>query len=344
MTPFLQTRDLAVGYRNHGKTRAVLNDINVSVGAGELVCLLGVNGIGKSTLMRTLARMEPALAGSVEIKGTDITGMSPYDLARHVAVVLTERVAVGSMPAFKLVELGRYPHVGRSGLLSNADRDIVRDAIVAVGAEHLAHRDLTELSDGERQRIMIARALAQRPAVLLLDEPAAFLDVSARVEMIATLRQLAREQGVAVILSSHDLELSLRMADTIWLIDGAGCMHIGAPEDLLADGSIAAAFSGPNIAFSSTDRTFKIRRHPRGKALVDGAGEAADLARTALEREGFEIVQSSDAAHVTVTISASGWDARCDNGHGHGTSFAELTRFVRRQVSGFSPIETEPQP
>ncbi|WP_449394873.1 ABC transporter ATP-binding protein [Devosia riboflavina] len=205
MSHLLETHDLTVGYRSRGQTRAVLRDINVQVAPGGLVCLLGVNGIGKSTLMRTLARMEPALAGSVEINGTDITRMSQYDLARHVAVVLTERVAIGSMPAFKLVELGRYPHVGWSGTLSGADREIVRDAIVAVGAEHLAHREITELSDGERQRIMIARALAQRPAVLLLDEPAAFLDVSARVEMIATLRKLAREQNVAVILSSHDL-------------------------------------------------------------------------------------------------------------------------------------------
>lgn len=343
MTQFLQTRSLTVGYRSHGRTRAVLSDINVTVGAGELVCLLGVNGIGKSSLMRTLARMEPALAGSVEIRGTDILRMSQYDLARNVAVVLTERVAVGAMPAFKLVELGRYPHVGWSGLLSDGDRDIVRDAIIAVGAEHLAHREITELSDGERQRIMIARALAQRPALLLLDEPAAFLDVSARVEMLAMLRRLAREQNVAVILSSHDLELALRMADTIWLIDGAGRMHTGAPEDLLTDGSIAATFSGPNIAFSADDRTFKVRSHNHGKAFIAGSGEGANMARTVLEREGLEITPSPETAVVSVTMTASGWDVWGSKGHAHGTSFAELARFVRREAEG-TTIQTEPQP
>lgn len=341
MTPILQTHDLVVGYRGHGQTRTVLSNINVSVGPGELVCLLGVNGIGKSTLMRTLARMEPALSGSVTIKGTDITRMSQYDLARQVAVVLTERVAVGSMPAFRLVELGRYPHIGWSGLLSDGDRDIVRDAIIAAGAEHLAHREINELSDGERQRVMIARALAQRPAVLLLDEPAAFLDVSARVEMIATLRHLAREQDVAVILSSHDLELSLRLADTIWLIDGAGHMHIGAPEDLLSDGSIAAAFSGPNIAFSAGDRTFKIRSHPHGRAFVDGVGEGVGMARTMLEREGFEIVHSPDAALVTVTVMASGWEARSSSAQARGTTFAELAHFVRRAADATIPMELQ---
>lgn len=332
MTLFLQTRDLAVGYRN----RTVLSNINVQAGPGDLVCLLGVNGIGKSTLMRTLARMEPALAGSIEIKGTDITRMPPHDLARNVAVVLTERVAVGAMPAFQLVELGRYPHTNWSGLLTDADRDIVRDAIRAAGAEHLAHRDINELSDGERQRIMIARALAQRPAVLLLDEPAAFLDISARVEMIATLRRLAREQQVAVILSSHDLELSLRMADTIWLIDGAGRLHLGAPEDLLSDGSIAAAFSGPNIAFSADERMFKITHHSHGKAFAGGTGTAAGLARTVLEREGFQMVHSPQEADVNVIVTASGWEATARNAQGRGTSFAELARFLR--------LQTESQP
>lgn len=342
MSRLLQTRDLTVGYRSRGKSRVVLTGINVQVAPGELVCLLGVNGIGKSTLMRTLARIEPTLAGSVEIDGTDITRLSQYELARRVAVVLTERVAVGSMPAFKLVELGRYPHVGWSGVLSEADRAIVRDAILAVGAEHLAHRDITELSDGERQRIMIARALAQRPAVLLLDEPAAFLDVSARVEMIATLRRLAREQNVAVILSSHDLELSLRFADTIWLIDGAGHMHIGAPEDLLADGSIAAAFSGPNVAFSAGDRTFRISSHPRGKAFVDGPEDGKRLVQTVLEREGFEIAHSPDSALLMVAVDAAGWKARGRNGDSRGSTFAELARFIRQEAC--ATLETEPQP
>ncbi|WP_051960566.1 ABC transporter ATP-binding protein [Devosia riboflavina] len=342
MTPSLKTHDLAVGYRSRGKSRTVLRDINVQVSPGELVCLLGVNGIGKSTLMRTLARMEPALGGSVAINGADITRMSQYDLARNVAVVLTERVAVGSMPAFRLVELGRYPHVGWSGLLSEEDRAIVRDAVIAVGAEHLARREINELSDGERQRIMIARALAQRPAVLLLDEPAAFLDVSARVEIVATLRRLARERNVAVVLSIHDLDLSLRMADTIWLIDGAGRMHIGAPEDLLADGSISSAFSGPNIAFSAGDRTFKIREHPYGKAFVGGTGEGLGMARTVLEREGFEITHAPEGAQLMVTMNASGWEARGRLGTNHGASFGELARFVRQEAG--ATLQTEPQP
>lgn len=332
MPPLLQARDLTVGYRSRGRTRAVLSGINLAAEPGELICLLGVNGIGKSTLMRTLARAQPALAGSVAIRGKDIAAMSQYELARHVGVVLTERIAIGAMPAFRLVELGRYPHVGWLGLLSDADREIVDEAIAAVGARHLAHRDINELSDGERQRIMIARALAQRPSVLLLDEPAAFLDVSARVETIATLRRLAREQAIAVILSSHDLELSLRTADTIWLIDGDGRLRIGAPEDLIADGSIAGAFSSPNIAFSPAERSFKIRSRACGKAFISGPAAGIGLARTVLEREGFEPAPMPDGARLLVAIDEEGWNARTPDARGRGTTFAELARFARASL------------
>lgn len=256
MSAVLTTRDLAVGYR---RRPPVLADINVSVKPGEVVCVLGVNGIGKSTLLRTLAGMQKPLAGTVTLAGADLATLTRHDIARAVAVLLTDRIAIGALPAYRLVELGLYPHVSWTGALSEADRKSVADAIAAVGARHLAHRDVNELSDGERQRIMIARALAQRPALLLLDEPAAFLDVLARVEMMAMLRRLARDQGVAVVMSSHDLELSLRTADTIWLIDKGGRVHAGAPAFLLADGSIEAAFSSAQVVFHPGERSFELR-------------------------------------------------------------------------------------
>jgi iron complex transport system ATP-binding protein len=330
MTPALKTHDLAVGYGR----QSVLSHINLAVAPGELVCLLGVNGIGKSTLMRTLAWMQPALGGSVEIDGRDISRMNQGELARKVAVVLTERVAIGAMPAYGLVALGRYPHTGWAGQLSDADRDIVAEAIAAVGAQHLAQRDINELSDGERQRILIARALAQRPAVLLLDEPSAFLDVSARVEIMAMLRRLAREQQVAVVLSSHDLELSLRTADTLWLVDRAGAMHVGAPEDLLADGSVAGVFSGPEVVFSTLERSFKIRGHGAVQAFVTGPGERADLARSVLEREGFLVVAAEEGVELRIAVAASGWEGSGAHGVGRGSSFAELALFARRQARG----------
>jgi iron complex transport system ATP-binding protein len=333
MTTALSTHDLAIGYRHRRETRTVLSQINVEVLRGELVCVLGVNGIGKSTLMRTLARAQPSLGGTIAVNGADLASLSQYELARTVGVVLTERISVGSMPAYRLVELGRYPHVDWAGNLSDGDRQIVADAIAAVGASHLAHRDLNEISDGERQRIMIARALAQRPTVLLLDEPSAFLDVSARVEIIAMLRRLAREQQVAVILSSHDLDLALRSADTIWLFDGRGALQGGAPEDLLANGSISAAFSGPNIAFDPGQLSFRILAKPRFTAFVSGPAGRVDLIRPLLEREGFAMADTSGAAHLSVTLADDGWSAESRLGEDRGSTYAALARFVRIQTS-----------
>ena len=160
--PALRTRDLAVGYRSRRQRKAVLERINLTVEPGELVCLLGPNGIGKSTLMRTLARMQPALWGAVELGGTALESLSASDLARRLGVVLTERIAVESLRAEQIVELGRYPHSGWLGSLSDRDHEVVSWALDAVGANHLADRDFARMSDGERQRVMVARALGAR--------------------------------------------------------------------------------------------------------------------------------------------------------------------------------------
>jgi len=186
----LRAADLAVGYRTRGERHAVLEHVNLEAHRGELVCLLGPNGIGKSTLLRTLARLQPSLWGHIEIDGDALHTIDVSDLARRLGVVLTERVYVEALTVRHIVELGRYPHSGWFGRLSAHDREVVDWAIGAVGARALAARDFRELSDGERQRVMVARALAQEPSVLVLDEPTAFLDVPARVELMGLLRQL----------------------------------------------------------------------------------------------------------------------------------------------------------
>ena len=170
----LQTWDLGVGYRTRRTRRIVLEGLNLSVHRSELVCLLGPNGVGKSTLLRTIARMQPPLSGSLELGGMDQRLMTETELARRLGAVLTERVTVESLPARRIVELGRYPHSGWFGALTDRDRGVVDWALTAVNAQRLAAQDFSRLSDGERQRIMIARALAQEPVILVLDEPTAF--------------------------------------------------------------------------------------------------------------------------------------------------------------------------
>ena len=247
MTAALRAVDLAVGYRTRRTRRAVLEGVNVAVRPGELVCLLGPNGIGKSTLLRTLTCMQPALWGTVEVAGRDVRSLTQAELARRVSVVITERVLVDALPARRVVELGRYAHSGWLGGLDAAGRRVVDAMIAAVDAEHLADRDFARLSDGERQRIMIARALAQEPVLLVLDEPTAFLDAPSRVELMRLLRRLANEKRLAIVMSTHDVDLALRAADAIWLVLPGGTVTSGAPHEILLSRGLAQAFGRGDI-------------------------------------------------------------------------------------------------
>jgi iron complex transport system ATP-binding protein len=273
--------------------------------------------------------MQPALSGCIELGGCDLQQLTQLDLARRLGVVLTERPIVGALTAHHIVALGRYPHSGWFGRLSPRDHDVVRWAIDAVGARHLAARDYSKLSDGERQRILIARALAQEPLMLLLDEPTAFLDVPSRVELMGLLRRLARDEEVAVVVSTHDLELALRTADTVWLIVPDGRLHAGAPEDIVVDGRVEEAFTGEAIRFHPEERTFRLLSGRRGGAVVRGRGLRATLAGAVLEREGFAIVPDGHAVLTVATDCASGWEASFGDRVVRGESFAALAAFVR---------------
>jgi iron complex transport system ATP-binding protein len=338
MMPFdaaLRTRDLAVGYRTRRARRAVLEHVNLAVDSGELVCLLGPNGIGKSTLLRTIARMQPPLWGSVELGGADLRAVSHAELARRLGVVLTERVAVEALTVRQIVGLGRYPHSGWFGGLTDRDRAAIGWAIDAVGVGHLAERDFSRLSDGERQRVMIARALAQEPVLLVLDEPTAFLDVPSRVELMGLLRQLTRDRPLAVVVSTHDLELALRTADTIWLVLPGGEVITGAPEDVVLSGAIGQAFEGRQIRFHQEERSFRLLTGSSGVAAVHGAGLRASLAVAVLEREGYEVA-AADASGISMSVHAldSGWRLCTDDGECSGADFASLAECLRGRRTG----------
>ncbi|MET0187925.1 MAG: ABC transporter ATP-binding protein [Pseudonocardia sediminis] len=251
--------DLTVGHRRGRRTRPVLDGLSARAGRGELTVLIGPNGSGKSTLLRTLAGLLPPLGGAALLDGADLLGLAPAQRARQVGVVLTDRPDGGLLTGRDVVALGRHPHTGATGVLRPEDHACVEEAIDAVGAAALAGRRLQELSDGERQRLLVARALAQRPSLLLLDEPSAFLDVSARVALLGLLRRLSREQDLCVLLSTHDLELALRLADRAWLLDGDGGFVADAPDVLAAGGAIGRAFDTEELAFDPGAGVFTLR-------------------------------------------------------------------------------------
>ncbi|MGD9740731.1 MAG: ABC transporter ATP-binding protein [Bauldia sp.] len=327
----IEARDLTVGYRRRGRRYPVLSGLDLVVGRGAFVCLIGPNGVGKTTLLRTLSGSLGPLAGQLLLDGRAAAGLRDIERARLVGLVRTERFEVGSLSAARVVSLGRYPHVGWGGRLGPADHDAVRRSLAAVGAEHLADRDVMELSDGERQRVNIARALAQEPAILLLDEPTAFLDVAGRVELMGLLRRLAREGGVTIVASTHELDLALRTADRIWLVGPDRSLSDGAPEDLVADGAFADAFLSDRISFDPEARTFRLRREPARSAIVIGDGLGAVLVSAVLEREGFDLraADRPDALRVTAIGARGAWSAAAPGVARTGATYAELAAFVR---------------
>ena len=236
MTPVMTaitTNRLTVGYRGH----RVVEDISLSLPCGRLVCLLGPNGAGKSTLLRTLCGFQPPIAGTVTISGSDITTMSAAEVARLVSVVLTDRPLTLSLTAAEMVGMGRAPYTGFWGRLSDADHRIVDEAMQSVGISHMSHRRVCSLSDGECQKTMIAKTLAQQTPYILLDEPTAFLDFTGKVELMQLLRRLAHEQGKTILMATHDLEAALRTADRMWIL-ADGVIAQGTPHELADSGDI----------------------------------------------------------------------------------------------------------
>lgn len=301
-TALLETHALTIGYRPARRSPVLVAEgLSLQLFAGEVVCLIGPNGAGKSTLLRTLAGMQPPLHGHVLLGNNDLHRLTPLERARKLGVVLTERPNVGLLNGYALVALGRHPYSDWAGRLTRYDEAVIRWAVDAVGAGDLAERPVMELSDGQRQKLMIARALAQEPQLILLDEPTAFLDLPRRVEMMQLLKTLSRETGRAVLASTHELDLALRTADTIWLMsDGLVCT--GTPEDLILSGAFEGAFQGDGIAFNRETGAFS-GNHQVGRVVaVSGQGIVHTWTRRALERAGFSLAHNGTppAAHVQV--------------------------------------------
>ena len=319
----IQLRNLSIGYQTKHSVRTVAEGINGAIRSGELTCLLGANGVGKSTLLRTLAAFQPAIKGEVlftvyslsscvpavasgkaertddysdgseglaskstvncqlsTVNTKEIASLSDKELSKLIGVVLTEKPDVRNMSVRELVSLGRSPYTGFWGTYTDEDLRIVDEAIEMVGITDLVRRPVHTLSDGERQKVMIAKALAQQTPVIFLDEPTAFLDYPSKVEVLQLLRRISREAEKTIFLSTHDVELALQLADTIWLMTkieeggkrneegdmaklgegGRSPVTIGSPQELAASGDLGRFIERQNIVFDKETLTIRVKK------------------------------------------------------------------------------------
>ncbi len=250
--------NLSVGYGSGGAAVTVAAGLCGEISAGGLTCLLGANGVGKSTLLRTLAAFQPRLGGTITIGGREASAFSPAEMARTVGVVLTEKPDLTNMSVRETVALGRSPYTGFWGRCTADDYAVVDEAIAMTGLTPLAARSVGMLSDGERQKVMIAKALAQQTPVVILDEPTAFLDYPSKVETMLLLRRISHETGKTVFMSTHDLDMAMQTADTVWLMDRGRGITAGTPQALARDGSIDALFAGHGISFDAAAGVLRI--------------------------------------------------------------------------------------
>lgn len=239
----IETRRLSIGYSvKEGKSKLIKESINVRLIPGEVTCLMGRNGAGKSTLIRTLGGFIPALSGEILLEDRPADSFSNEEKARRLGVVLTDKTNAGGITVFELVSLGRHPHTNFFGVLKDKDKSVITSSMEKVGIAHKSDAYLSELSDGERQKAMIAKVLAQECPVILLDEPTAFLDLNSRIEVMELLRKLALEEHKTILLSTHDIESALRLGSRIWLMDKEKDFLSGTPEELVGSGLFDSYF------------------------------------------------------------------------------------------------------
>lgn len=272
MADFLfSARDLAVGYQK----RPLISGISVDLKRGSILTLIGPNGAGKSTVLKTITRQLAPVAGKVYIEGRDLQSFAPAELARRMAVVLTERVRPEMMTCYEVAAMGRYPHTGRFGALTKHDHEVVSSALRRVRAEDIADRDFDRISDGQRQRVLLARALCQEPELLVLDEPTSFLDIRHKIDLLDILLEESRSRGTTVILSLHEIDLAEKISDLVMCLKGDRVWRLGPPTAVFSDEAIADLYGLERGSYLTSRGSIELSR-PSGEPrffVLGGGGQ-----------------------------------------------------------------------
>ena len=299
----LSAHELCIGYRTGKQEKKVHEHLCFELFSGELTCLLGANGAGKSTLLRTLSASQPSLGGELLMQGKPLAHYTEKERSRNIGVVLTDKTFAGGLTVRELVALGRQPHTGFFGRLHKEDRRIIDEALENVGIMHKARNYVAELSDGERQKVMIAKALVQECPLILLDEPTAFLDVVSRIEIMHLLHRLATEQQKAILLSTHDIEQAIVLADKLWLLSREDGLQCGVTEDLILHHRMDGLFAHRDIRFDYDHGVY----YPtvtgnRHIALEAASPTLRHWSINALNRHGFRCLPSDAACDLRLKV------------------------------------------
>lgn len=296
----VELQELEIGFsRDRKMPLSLMSDISLSANEGEFIALIGQNGIGKSTLLKTLVKLHPCLSGEIFMQGKRIQDFSMHDFSKFVGYVSTEVIRTGNLKVQDLVSLGRYPYTNWIGKLTNHDQEMVDSALEMVGLNGLKHKNITEVSDGERQRAMIARTIAQDTKILILDEPTAFLDLPNRYDVLHLLKSLSHNQGKTIIFSTHDLGLVLHEVDKIWVMTESGVLE-GCPEDLALSQAFDQLFPDSPISLDAKSGNFVYPFVPYKKIRVKGKGDRFNWTKKALERNSYELVEETNVPAVEI--------------------------------------------
>lgn len=303
----ISAQNISIGYqKSRNKSNNVLyKDISFELLEGDLVCLIGANGAGKSTLLRTISKMQPNLLGTISICGKNIEEYTDKELSQLMGLVLTDKTTSGGFTVREIVELGRYPYTGFFGQLNTEDKHIVSSSLEAVGIAHKAESYLADLSDGERQKVMIAKALSQECPIIILDEPTAFLDIESRIEIMNLLHTLAHKNGKTILLSTHDIDLAFLLSDKLWMLSREANLIAGTAEDIILTGKIEKFFSNPNIAFNKYSGSFYPIRTNLQKVYVDAEGEYLFWTINLLLRLGLGYTDKISESQFTIKVKDS---------------------------------------
>ncbi len=290
---------LDIGYKSGRNAKVILSGLAATALRGELIAVIGKNGSGKSTLLRTIIGIQPPLGGNVLHEGRNIFDFSRIELAKKVGYISTEHVRTTHMSVYDLVALGRFPYTNWTGRIDRINHRKIVDAIENARLESLSSRYVSELSDGERQRAMIARLLAQDTGLMVMDEPTAFLDIGSKFEILHLLHNLAKEGGKTIIFSTHDLQMAIGQADKVWLLTDKTLIE-GAPEDLMIGGEFEHIFDSSTVRYNSDHGTFSFLSAEKGSIFIEGEGILRHWTGKAIDRIGYNVSGSMTDPYLII--------------------------------------------